>query len=155
MPKSDPILSKVRQICLALPDTKETITWGKPHFRVGDKIFAGYGAEDGRTSIGCKLEMQHAAALVKLPGFAKAPYVGHKGWVSIDPAVASDWDHLRELIHESYRLIAPKKSLAKWTTDGNAPPIRQTTTETRRHGEEKKPAKKRAEAKKTPKRPSA
>ncbi len=31
----------MRKICLSLPDTKETLTWGEPHFRVGDKIFAG------------------------------------------------------------------------------------------------------------------
>ena len=39
---ADP-LARVREICLALPDTKETLTWGSPYFRVGDKIFAGYG----------------------------------------------------------------------------------------------------------------
>ena len=53
-------LQKMREICLALPDTKETLTWGSPHFRVGEKIFAGYSEEDGRLSIGFKLEKPHA-----------------------------------------------------------------------------------------------
>ncbi|HMJ53252.1 MAG TPA: hypothetical protein VK540_14295 [Polyangiaceae bacterium] len=47
MSKIDPILTKMRAICLSLPDTKETLTWGQPHFRVGDKIFSGYGEEKG------------------------------------------------------------------------------------------------------------
>ena len=31
---ADP-LERLREICLALPDTKETLTWGSPYFRVG------------------------------------------------------------------------------------------------------------------------
>jgi predicted DNA-binding protein (MmcQ/YjbR family) len=113
MAKSNPVLARVRAICLSLPDTKETPTWGQPHFRVGEKIFAGCGEEKGRVSIGFKLEMNHARAIVKDPRFTPAPYVGHKGWVSLDGARVTDWDELRELILESYELIAPKKSLAK------------------------------------------
>ena len=114
MAKPSPVLTKVREICLSLPDTKETPTWGQPHFRVGEKIFAGCGEEKGRVSIGFKLEMKHAHELVKKdPRFSPAPYVGHKGWVSMDGRKVSDWDEMRELILESYELIAPKKSLAK------------------------------------------
>lgn len=78
--------SKVREIYLSLPDTKETPTWGSPHFRVGEKIFGGLGEhEDGSTSIGFKLEMEHADALVGSdPRFTRAKYVGHKGWVDVD-----------------------------------------------------------------------
>jgi predicted DNA-binding protein (MmcQ/YjbR family) len=113
MAKSTAILTRIRKICLSLPDTKETLTWGKPHFRVGDKIFAGYGDEPGRATVGFKLEMKHARAIVKDPRFQPAPYVGHKGWVSMDVLRVTDWDELRGLILESYRLIAPKRSLAK------------------------------------------
>jgi predicted DNA-binding protein (MmcQ/YjbR family) len=117
--KSDPVLAAVRKVCLSLPDTVETPTWGKPHFRVQTKIFCGCGEEDGRASIGFKLEREHAAALVAAdPRFRPAPYVGHKGWVSVDasgPAKSAGklLDELAPLILESYRLIAPKRSLAK------------------------------------------
>lgn len=109
MTRADPRLAKVRAICLSFPNTKETLTWGKPHFRVGEKIFAGYGEERGLSVIGFKLEMRHAADIVRDPRFWKAPYVGHKGWVSMDVSGVSDWDEVRRLIHESYLLIAPKK----------------------------------------------
>jgi predicted DNA-binding protein (MmcQ/YjbR family) len=107
------VLRKLRRICLSLPDTKETLTWGEPHFRVGEKIFAGYGSEKGRPAIGFKLEMDHADLLVQEPRFRRAAYVGHKGWVSMDALGIDDWDELRALILESYRLVAPKRSLAK------------------------------------------
>jgi predicted DNA-binding protein (MmcQ/YjbR family) len=113
MSKVDLILTKMREICLSLPDTKETLTWGQPHFRVGDKIFSGYGEEKGKKVIGFKLEMDHADAMMDDPRFWRAPYVGHKGWVSMDATQVRHWEEVRILIHESYRLIAPKKSLTK------------------------------------------
>jgi predicted DNA-binding protein (MmcQ/YjbR family) len=106
-------LKKMRAICLSLPDTKETPTWGQPHFRVGEKIFAGLGEEAGALTVGFKLERDHADAIVRRRGFSRAPYVGHKGWVSADVEVVTDWAEVRQLVHESYRLIAPKKTLAK------------------------------------------
>jgi predicted DNA-binding protein (MmcQ/YjbR family) len=113
MRKGDPVLAKVRAICLALPDTKETPTWGSPHFRVGDKIFAGYGAHAGKVTIGFKLTKPHADAVIHDPRFERAPYVGRYGWVSLDATAAIDWDSVREMIHESYSLIASPASVAK------------------------------------------
>ena len=71
-------------------------------------------------TVGFKLEMDHADAMVRRPGFSRAPYVGHKGWVSADVERVKDWDELGALIHESYRLIAPKKTLAKWQGEAAA-----------------------------------
>lgn len=108
------LLRKMTEICLALPDTKLTMTWGSPHFRVGDKIFAGCGEEKGKSSIGFKLEMDHAKAMIASDErFSRAPYVGHKGWVSMDAKNITDWGEVRALVFESYRLIAPKRTLAK------------------------------------------
>ena len=120
MPKTPVALTRMRSICLSFPDTKETPTWGTPHFRVGEKIFAGYGDEKGKASIGFKLEMAHAKAILRDKRFQPAPYVGHKGWVSMDVGGPVDWDQVREWIEESYELIAPKKSLAKMSPGGTA-----------------------------------
>jgi len=115
------VLAKMRKICLSLADTKETLTWGEPHFRVGEKIFAGCGGEKGELVLGFKLEMDHADLMVQDPRFRRAPYVGHKGWVSMDASGIRDWDEVRALVLESYRLIAPKRTLAKL---GSAAPPR-------------------------------
>ena len=116
--KGSSVLDKMRAICLALPDTKETLTWGQPHFRVGEKIFAGCGEEKGRAVIGFKLDMDHADAIIQDPRFWRAPYVGHKGWVSMDASGVDDWNEVRPLVLESYRLIAPRRTVAK--LDGGA-----------------------------------
>ena len=110
------VLAKMKEICLSLPDTKLTMTWDQPHFRVGEKIFAGCGEEKGRLTIGFKLEMEHADEILRDPRFSRAPYVGHKGWVSMDASRIKDWKEVRKLILESYRLIAPKRTLAKLKT---------------------------------------
>jgi predicted DNA-binding protein (MmcQ/YjbR family) len=128
MPKPDAVLTKMKAICLSLPDTKLTMTWGKPHFRVGEKIFAGCGDEGGKASIGFKLEMAHAQRILDDPRFTRAAYVGHKGWVSMDASRVTDWEEVRSLIHESYRLIAPKRSLAKLAAPEVRRPAREPAT---------------------------
>lgn len=106
------ILKKLRELCLAFPEATETMTWGNPHFRVANKIFCGCSAEDGKTTIGFKLEMGHAQKVLEDSRFCPAPYVGHKGWVSMDLSKGTDWKEVKELLKESYYLIAPKR-LAK------------------------------------------
>src|SRR6185369_9899119 len=120
------VLRRVREICLALPDTIETLTWDKPVFRVHEKILAGFNDENGMASIVFKLEMEHSKAILEDPRFSRAPYVGHKGWVNMDVSAITDWNEVRELIGESYRLIAPKKSLAKLAGKPVAPAKKRT-----------------------------
>lgn len=117
MARSGTTLKKLRDICLSLPDTKETITWGQPHFRVREKIFCGYGEEQGRMTIGFRLERPHADLVVDGDRYRRAPYVGQHGWVSMDAGRIDDWDLVRAFVLESYRLIAPKSSQAKMTSD--------------------------------------
>jgi topoisomerase IA-like protein len=64
--------------------------------------------------------MDHADAVIQDPRFWRAPYVGHKGWVSMDANAVDDWDEVRPLVLESYRLIAPRRTVAK--LDGGAAP---------------------------------
>ncbi len=70
----DEVLQKLRAVCLALPQTKETLTWGKPHFRVGQKIFCGSGEQHGRARLGLKMDPHESTQLMQVPGVEKAPY---------------------------------------------------------------------------------
>ena len=114
-PEQDATFDKIRDLCLALPDTKLTLTWGQPHFRVGEKIFCGFGEENGKRVLGVKLEPLHARERVKDPRFWPAPYVGKHGWVSMNVAQRKSWSEVDELIRESYGLVAGKRSRAKLT----------------------------------------
>lgn len=106
----DDVLQKLRKICLKLPQTKETLTWGKPHFRVGEKIFCGCGENAGRPSLGLKMERNESVLMMKGPGIEKAPYSRPgDGWVAIDPNVFDDWKEIENFVIGSFRLIAPKR----------------------------------------------
>ena len=108
------VLEKLRSIGLALPDTKETLTWGMPHIRVGEKIFGGCAEISGRPTLGLKMEKNESVMLMKAPGVEKAPYSRKgDGWVVIDPNVFDDWDEVERLIVGSFRLIAPKRMVAQ------------------------------------------
>ena len=136
----DAALKKMRAICLALPDTRETPTWGQPHFRVGEKIFAGLGEEKGVLTVGFKLEMDHADAMVRRPGFSRAPYVGHKGWVSLNVETVKDCGEVEALVRESYRLIAPKKTVAQWEAKARVAASTGPPLGARRQSAARKPA---------------
>ena len=144
---ADRILERYRRICLALPNTKETLTWGEPHFRVGEKIFAGFGHEKGRLTVGFKLRMEHADARVQDPRFQRAAYVGHKGWVSLDATQITDWADVEGMVRESYCLIAPKK-LARQVEAGEIPAVARSVRKTKAVA--KRAAPKRSAPKKKP-----
>lgn len=113
MARTDPVLENLRRICLSLPDTVESTGMGKPHFLVNEHIFAGCADEQGRSVVSFKLQMGRARAVVRDRRFRPAPYVGHKGWVSMDMSGKIDWGELESMILESYRLVAPKESVAR------------------------------------------
>jgi predicted DNA-binding protein (MmcQ/YjbR family) len=135
MARTDPVLAKMREICLALPETKETLTWGEPHFRVGEKIFSGYDKAGGVATIGFKMTVPDAVALVREDPRAKpAPYVGKHGWIAYDATKVDDWDQVRAWVVDSYRLIAPKRLAATLDPAGAAtkPKARISARKTRR-----------------------
>jgi predicted DNA-binding protein (MmcQ/YjbR family) len=112
---SDEPLTRLRTICLALPEATEQETWGDPTFRVRAKIFAMPKQGDGRLSVWCKAPAGLQTILVGSDPthFFVPPYVGHKGWIGLRLDVEVDWDEVRELIEQSYRLTAPKRLAAQ------------------------------------------
>lgn len=108
------IIKRFRAICLDLPEAVEIETWGHPTFRVKDKIFASAGAENGQWSLGMKTTHEMQAGLVESdPRFTVAAYVGKHGWVSMRVDDDIDWNQVKALVVESYRMIAPKTLAAR------------------------------------------
>jgi len=133
----DPAYTRFKKICLALPNTKVTMTWGSPHMRVGDKIFTGWGLEDDGESwsFSVKLDKDKQAALVQSdPRFAIAAYTGKYGGTTMTVKKGEeDWGEIAALVEEGYRNVAPKPKKA---------PGKGTGT-----GTKKKPVKKAAKTK--------
>jgi hypothetical protein len=105
-------LTRLRRICLALPQAVEQETWGEPTFRIRGKIFA-LVHEEG-TVFWCKAPPGSQFVLVNADPrrFFVPPYVGHKGWVGVRLAGRPDWDEIARIVERSYRLVAPKRLVA-------------------------------------------
>jgi hypothetical protein len=101
-------LTRLRRICLALPEAAEKATWDIPTFRIRDKIFAM--AHDPGT-MWCKAPRGVQAILIGAAPerFFSPPYVGHRGWIGLRLDRGTDWREVEALIRRSYRMTAPKK----------------------------------------------
>jgi hypothetical protein len=106
-------IERIRAICLDLPEVVEKPFGGHtaPAFRIRDKLFV-FTSEDGSfLTIKAPKGAQEALVASDPERFFVPAYVGPKGWVGVRLDVGSplDWDEVREMIMESYCLIAPKR----------------------------------------------
>ena len=109
-------LTRLRKLCLALPEAHEVEAWGEPTFRVRNKLFAMYAGADnhhgnGRAAVWIKATPENQAFMVRAAPdrFFVPPYVGPSGWVGVRLDGAVDWAEVAELLHDAYRLTAPKR----------------------------------------------
>ena len=103
------ILAKLREICLVLPKTSETVTFGHPTFQVGTKTFAVLERYKGELSICVKVGKGVQPIFLKDPRFYRTPYVGQHGWVSLRTSSRLNWAEIAELLRGSYGLVSAGK----------------------------------------------
>ena len=106
-------LTRLRSVCLRLPEASEREAWGDPTWRVRNKIFAMQKGNyaGGRPALWLKAAEGVQDVLVRSNPrvFFVPPYVGSKGWVGIHLDGRVPWKLVEELVSESYKLIAPKR----------------------------------------------
>jgi predicted DNA-binding protein (MmcQ/YjbR family) len=109
----DPLVERVRGICLAYPESVEVRAWGRPTFRAGKKIFIMVSASMDRPyTIVFKPETDERLAYLEDPRFFSPAYWGPGGWLAIDiDSPSTDWTELAELIDTSYRQVALKRQV--------------------------------------------
>ncbi len=112
-------LTRLRKLCLALPEAHEVEAWGEPTFRVRNKLFAMYADAGnhhgaGRPGVWCKAAPGNQALMVRAAPdrYFVPPYVGPSGWVGVWLDQSVDWDDVADLLRDSWRLTAPKRLLA-------------------------------------------
>ncbi len=110
------VIARVRALCLALPEATERPMEHHvaPAFRVREKIFVMVEQDhhgSGRLAVWVKAPpgVQEILMHSDPERFFRPPYLGPKGWVGVMLTGVVDWDELRGLIVDSYRLIAPKR----------------------------------------------
>jgi hypothetical protein len=112
-------IERLREICLALPETSEVEAWGEPTFRVKGKIFAMHASADthhgaGRPAVWIlSVSMDQDLVLRARPDrYFKPPYVGPSGWIGAWLDRNPPWSEIAELLRDGWRRRAPKKLAA-------------------------------------------
>ncbi len=108
-------LARLRRLCLSFPEAHEVEAWGEPTFRVRNRMFAMYAASNnhhggGRPAVWCKAAPGNQALMVRAEParYFVPPYVGPSGWVGVWLDRSPDWSEVKELMRDSYLLVAPK-----------------------------------------------
>lgn len=108
-------LSRVRRICMALPEAFEQQAWGHPTFRVRKKMFAIYSSSmnphgSNRPGLRCNAPLGVQEHLVRSePEKYYVPaYLGAKGWIGLFLDTCTDAE-IRALVVQSYCMSAPKR----------------------------------------------
>ena len=105
-------LVRFRQICLALPESTETGSWGHPNFRAGKRTFAAWEWIRGRPSFAFRLGAEEAGAFLLQHDDAFATPYGKGQWISVWADGEPDWPFLHELAERAYLSVALKRMVA-------------------------------------------
>lgn len=129
--EDEPLLARVREIAMALPQVGERLSHGRPTFFC-TKMFVMYGGSVKPTS-GKGKHTQHPDALLfwphpvekhaleQDPRFFFPAYLGPWGWLGIDLDEDTDWVEIAELIETAYREVAPPEAIAELDARGVPP----------------------------------
>ena len=110
------VVNRLRELCLAFPETSERASWGHPNFRAGKRTFAAFEVVSKRPSIALRLEPSAVESLLTRKGFFVTPY-GRGQWVSLWADGALDWRLIGRLLEKSYRVVAIKRMIAAFDAD--------------------------------------
>jgi len=105
----------IRKYCLSFPHATENLQWEDDLcFKINGKIFAILSLDSVPQRMCFKCTPERFAELCEVEDIHPAPYVGRYKWVMVDRLDALRNDELRELIQQSYEMVA-KKAGAKST----------------------------------------
>jgi len=113
MARKEAVLTKLRELCLNLPETTEGLSWGHPTFKAGKKAFAVLDEYGGTLCIAFKSSPAVKEALLGDPRFFRAPYADSQGWVCLRADIELDWNEVKNLVLKSYRLVALNRMLSR------------------------------------------
>jgi len=116
-------VDSIRAFCLSFPHATENLQWGDDLcFKIGGKIFVTLALTAVPQKLCFKCVPETFAELIEREGVRPAPYVGRYKWVMLDRLDALRSDELRDLIRQSYQMVATKapKVKARKSNDGPA-----------------------------------
>jgi len=102
------VVRRLRKLCLSLPETTETASWGHPNFRAGRSTFVAFEVFNARPSIAFRLDPVNIRLLLHQKQFFATPY-GRGKWVSLRADGVVNWTHVAQLVDRSYRTVATER----------------------------------------------
>src|SRR5579862_1725746 len=111
----DTRLTRLSELAAALPESSRLLHGSHAQFLVRKKTFAYYLDDhhgDGMVAVACKVLPGDNKMLAEAQPrrFYLPAYIASRGWVALRLDVGKiDWDEVKELLHTSYILVAPKK----------------------------------------------
>jgi hypothetical protein len=109
------ILARIRELCLALPETSERLSHGAPTFFVRGKraflmVLTNHHG-DGRFAVWCAAPegLQRTLVDADPDRFFVPPYVGHRGWLGFRLDRRFDPDELAGIVEDAYAEVAPAR----------------------------------------------
>jgi hypothetical protein len=109
------VLRRLREICLALPETSERPSHGAPSFFIRGKtcflMLLDDHHGDGRLAIWCPAPAGDQQLLVDADPekFFVPPYVGGRGWLGVRLDHGLDWEEVSGIVEDAFCTVAPKK----------------------------------------------
>jgi predicted DNA-binding protein (MmcQ/YjbR family) len=107
-------LEAIRRLCLSFPHASEKLQWGEVLcFKVGAKIFALLSLDSVPPHLTFKCAPEKFAELVEQEDIIPAPYVGRYKWVALQRLDALPWAEVKDLIAQSYEMVAAKAKVSR------------------------------------------
>src|SRR5579864_8083059 len=104
-------VDEIRKYCMSFPAATENLQWGDELcFKIAGKIFLMLGLDNPRLCFKCTPET--FAELIEREDIRPAPYVGRYKWVILDRLDAVSSAELKELIRQSFEMVATKAAKA-------------------------------------------
>jgi len=111
-------LTRLRAICLALPEVTEKLNQGLPSWVVRRKTVVQFydGPQRGDDIVGMWAPAPAGvleAQVAEEPDRFFRPAYGGIGWLGVRLDRDPDWDEVTSIVDEAYRLVAPKRLVAR------------------------------------------
>ncbi|MGC2446841.1 MAG: MmcQ/YjbR family DNA-binding protein [Candidatus Sulfotelmatobacter sp.] len=125
-------VDQIRKFCLAFPGVTEKLQWDDALcFKVSGKMFAVLGLDNVRFTFKCAPEV--FTELIEREDIDPSPYLGRYKWVILHRLDALRNDELKDLIRQSYEMVAAKapkkisnKKISKTAARKPKPPLSRT-----------------------------
>jgi predicted DNA-binding protein (MmcQ/YjbR family) len=111
-PRALKAATRLRKICLALPEVTEGTSFGAITWRAGKKTFASLSDYGRGLTLSFWTGIERQGPLEMDPRLSIPPYLGHAGWMALDLSMGASPREIRDFVVESYRHFATRRALA-------------------------------------------